>query len=126
MATRKQKKKLTSKQSSRRKPLAEKKSRKSAAPRGRSVRSRRTSTGSGVITRATGTLSTALGGVTEATLEKGSTALSALGNSMRAAQSIGSEIVKAMTAAGSPQVARPARRSAAKPRKRSRPPTRKE
>ena len=96
-----------------------------AVGNGSGVRSSRASTGSGVVTRATGTLATALGGVTEATLEKGSTALSALGNSMRAAQHIGNGIVKAMAAAGSPKVAQPARRSAAKPRKRSRPPLRK-
>jgi len=128
MATRKKKEKLTSRRTSRKKPPAGKKKKKeSLSTRGRRSPSRkarpRTSAGSGAVSRVTQTLATALGGVTEATLEVSSTALSAVGNSVRAAQQIGGEVVKATgaAAAGSLEAAQRVWRGDVKPREGSRP-----
>lgn len=104
-----------------------KKKKESASTRGRRSPSRparpRTSSGRGKISRVTETLATALGGVTEGTLELSSTAMSAVGNSVRAAQQIGGEVVKATTAAatGSLEAAQRAWRGDLKPREESRP-----
>jgi hypothetical protein len=128
MATRKKKGKLTSGRTSRKKPPAAKKKKKeSVSTRGRQSTPKkarpRTSAGSGAVSRVTETLATALGGVTGATLELSSTAMSAVGDSVRAAQQIGGEVVKATAAAaaGSLEAAQRAWRGGVKPREGSRP-----
>ena len=113
-------------QAAKKKPRAAKK-KASVSTRGRRSPSRparpRTSSDSGTVNRVTDTLATALGGVTEATLEFGSTAMSAVGNSVRAAQQIGGEVVKATAAAaaGSIEAAQRAWRGGVKPPEGSRP-----
>lgn len=127
MATRKKKGKLTSGRTSRKKPPAAKKKKESVSTRGRQSPPKkarpRTSAGSGAVSRVTETLATALSGVTEATLELSSTAMSAVGDSVRAAQQIGGEVVKATAAAaaGSLEAAQRAWRGGVKPREGSRP-----
>lgn len=127
MATRKKKGKLISGRTSRKKPPAAKKKTESVSTRRRRSPSRqarpRTSSGRATVSRVTETLTTALGGVTEATLELSSTAISAVGNSVRAAQQIGGEVVKATAAAaaGSLEAAQRAWRGGVKPREGSRP-----
>jgi hypothetical protein len=127
MATKKKKPKLTSRRASRKKLPAAKKKKGSVSTRGRRAPSKkarpRAAAGSGAIGRVTETLATALGGVTEATLEMSSTALSAVGSSVRAAQQIGGEAVKATAAAaaGSLEAAQRAWRGGVKPREGSRP-----
>ena len=133
MATRKKKGKLTlgrtleEATTAKKKPPAAKRKKESVSTRGRRSPSRqarpRTSSGSGTVNRVTDTLATALGGVTEATLELGSTAMSAVGTSVRAAQQIGGEVVKATAAAaaGSFEAVQRAWRGGVKPPAGSRP-----
>jgi len=127
MATRKKKGKLTSGRTSRKKPPAAKKKKESVSTRGRQSPPKkarpRTSAGSGAVSHVTETLATALGGVTGATLELSSTAMSAVADSVRAAQQIGGEVVKATAAAaaGSLEAAQRAWRGGVKPREGSRP-----
>ena len=130
MAIRKKKGKLTSKRTSSKTPPAARRTKsvkKAGSTRGRRAPSRparpRTSSGRGAVSRVSETLATALGGVTEATLELSSTAMSAVGNSVRAAQQIGGEMVKATAAAAtdSLEAAQRAWRGDVKPPEGSRP-----
>jgi hypothetical protein len=126
----KKKAKLTSKRTSSTTPPAAgrtKSGKKAASTRGRRAPSRparpRSPSRRGAVNRVSETLATALGGVSEATLELSSTAMSVVGNSVRAAQQIGGEMVKATAAAAadSLEAAQRAWRSDVTPREGSRP-----